>query len=232
MRDFLEGGYNQVSMPEATLPCASGRVGYGHRRFYLVSLKPMLDVALVLLAVPVIVPIILICACLVALEGGNPFYSQSRIGRNGKPFRMWKLRTMVVDAEARLHSYLDSNPEARAEWNKKQKLSDDPRITTLGKVLRKTSLDELPQFFNVLIGDMSLVGPRPMMPEQTTLYAGNSYFRLRPGITGPWQTSVRNKSAFCERVYYDELYWRTVSLGTDIGLLWRTVVVLMRPTGI
>ena len=127
-------------------------------------------------------------------------------------FRLWKLRSMVVDADRKLEEYLCANPAARAEWDETQKLKDDPRITAAGRLIRKTSLDELPQLWNVLIGDMSLVGPRPMMPQQAELYPGRDYYRLRPGLTGLWQISDRNATSFAARAAYDAEYSRQMSL--------------------
>jgi lipopolysaccharide/colanic/teichoic acid biosynthesis glycosyltransferase len=144
---------------------------------------------------------------------------------------MWKLRSMVAGADAALESYLASDPVARAEWDSTQKLKSDPRITRFGRVLRKSSLDELPQLWNVLLGDMSLVGPRPMMPSQQEIYPGQAYYRLRPGITGPWQVSRRNESTFADRARFDEHYEETLSFKTDVGLLIGTVRVVMRATG-
>lgn len=138
---------------------------------------------------------------------------------------------MIVNADAQLETYLASDPTARAEWDSTQKLKVDPRITRFGRILRKSSLDELPQLWNVLKGDMSLVGPRPMMPCQRDLYPGSAYYRLRPGITGPWQVSRRNESTFADRARFDTDYDRTLSLGTDIGLLISTVRVVVRATG-
>ena len=210
-------------LPAGTIPCS--------RRLYAGSLKRVFDVTLVLLALPVIVPIIAILALLVALDGHNPFYTQMRLGRAGHSFRMWKLRTMVCDADARLQHYLTENPVARAEWAKKQKLSHDPRITPLGRFLRKTSFDELPQLFNVLTGDMSLVGPRPMMIDQKPLYAGRAYYALRPGVTGPWQVSERNATSFAARVRFDTAYYKSLSFSNDLRLLGATLRVMMRGTG-
>lgn len=139
---------------------------------------------------------------------------------------------MVPDAEAKLQAYLDANPEARAEWDSKQKLNADPRITKIGRILRKTSIDELPQLFNVLSGDMSLVGPRPMMPCQQALYPGHGYYRLRPGLTGSWQVSERHTSTFAERATYDDDYDEKLSFATDVGILAKTVGVVLRGTGV
>jgi len=182
-------------------------------------------------SLPLILIVIASMALVVALDGHNPFYSQLRIGLNGKHFRIWKMRTMVVDADAKLQAHLDRDPAAKAEWDHHQKLKDDPRITRVGHILRKTSLDELPQLWNVVTGGMSLVGPRPMMVDQDDLYHGTAYYSLRPGITGLWQTSDRNSSSFAARVAYDDEYSRIVSLKTDIITLWRTVAVVFKGTG-
>ena len=206
----------------------SFRIG---QRVYRRFLKPTLDFVIVFAALPIVIPVIAILALIVWLDGGNPFYSQQRIGKNGKIYRIWKLRTMVHDADRRLDTLLASNPEARAEWDLTQKLRKDPRITRVGALLRRTSMDELPQLWNVLRGEMSLVGPRPMMPCQRSLYPGNDYEALRPGITGPWQVSKRNNSSFADRAAYDSLYCERLSLMTDIRLLAATFRVVLRGTG-
>lgn len=198
---------------------------------YRQGAKRALDVMLVLATLPVTLPFILIMALLVALDGGNPFYVQKRLGRNGRVFRIWKLRSMVHDADQVLKSYLDSNPDARRQWDSRQKLKCDPRVTRVGRLLRKTSMDELPQLLNVLNGTMSLVGPRPMMTGQRHRYAGCAYYRLRPGITGLWQISERNEAEFIARVRYDEEYEHKLSCWTDLRILARTVTVVLRGTG-
>jgi lipopolysaccharide/colanic/teichoic acid biosynthesis glycosyltransferase len=189
------------------------------------------DLLLVVLAAPFVVPLIALLALAVALEGGQPFYSQMRVGRNGRHFRMWKLRSMVVDADARMAQHLAADPEARREWDETQKLRHDPRVTLVGRLLRKTSMDELPQLWNVFVGEMSLVGPRPMMPCQQALYPATAYYRLRPGITGSWQTAGRNRTSFAARADYDTAYDRDLSLVTDAAILARTVGVVVRGTG-
>jgi lipopolysaccharide/colanic/teichoic acid biosynthesis glycosyltransferase len=193
--------------------------------------KRALDIALVLLAAPVALLIVALFCPLIMLDGKSPFYTQPRVGRHGRRFRMWKLRSMVADADARLGAYLDANPERRREWDENQKLRDDPRITPVGRIIRKTSIDELPQLWNVLRGDMSLVGPRPMMPDQQAIYPGTAYYALRPGITGFWQTSVRNESSFADRARFDASYLRDLSFATDFGVLLRTVRVVVCGTG-
>ncbi|WP_375544160.1 sugar transferase [Leisingera caerulea] len=199
---------------------------------YRMAGKRVLDLLLVILSLPLTLPVIALCAAALWLEGGRPFYTQPRLGRGGRVFRILKLRTMVRDADALLQHYLDSDPALRREWQDTQKLKNDPRITPVGRLLRMTSLDELPQLWNVFKGDMSLVGPRPMMPEQLSLYGdARAYFALRPGITGIWQVSVRNEGSFATRVLADFEYRDGLSLSRDLGLLWRTAGVVMKGTG-
>ncbi len=145
---------------------------------------------------------------------------------------MWKIRSMVVGADDVLDQYLSADPAIRAEWDEKQKLEKDPRITRVGKLLRKTSFDELPQFWNVLVGDMSLVGPRPMMVDQKMIYPGSAYYALRPGVTGPWQISARNRSSFRKRARYDERYLEECSLGHDLRTVLNTVPVVLAGRGV
>ncbi|WP_136444023.1 sugar transferase [Pacificoceanicola onchidii] len=193
--------------------------------------KRLLDVLLVLISAPAVLLILLPMALLVACDGSNPFYTQMRVGLNGRIYRMWKLRSMVPDAEARLKTHLAEDPEARAEWDHHQKLKNDPRITRVGRILRKCSLDELPQLWNVLRGDMSLVGPRPMMEDQRAFYPAKDYYALRPGITGLWQVSARNESAFSDRAHFDTDYNRRLSLKEDAKILVATVGVVVKGTG-
>lgn len=193
--------------------------------------KRFLDVFLVTLTAPIIAMIVAIIAVLVALDGGRPFYTQKRVGRGNRTFRIFKLRSMVPDADERLAQHLASDPSARAEWDAHQKLRNDPRITPIGALLRRTSLDELPQLWNVFIGDMSLVGPRPMMLDQRAMYPGRAYYRMRPGITGPWQVSDRNAVEFKSRAVFDQRYFHDLSLATDLRLLLQTVRAVLRCTG-
>ncbi len=204
---------------------------HGGGGLYRKAVKRMLDVALILAALPIVLPVMTMLALLISLDGHSPFYRQKRLGRGGRLFTLWKLRTMVADADERLAAYLAQNPEAREEWETTQKLKNDPRITRFGRLLRKTSLDELPQLWNVLKGDMSLVGPRPMLPEQRHLYPGRAYYALRPGITGLWQISDRNEGSFAGRAKFDAEYARCVSLKTDASILLRTIRVVLRGTG-
>ncbi|MEI4473733.1 sugar transferase [Frigidibacter sp. MR17.24] len=193
--------------------------------------KRLFDLVAILAMAPVILPLIGLMVLMVRRDGGPAFFRQKRVGRHGQAFWMLKMRTMVPDAEGRLQAHLAADPEARAEWDRHQKLARDPRITRVGRLLRRTSLDELPQLLNVLRGEMSLVGPRPMMISQIGLYPGRAYYRLRPGITGNWQVSERHASSFADRARYDEAYEAEVSARTDLGLLWRTVAVVLRASG-
>lgn len=210
----------------AVAPVPGARPGLYRRRF-----KRLLDLAGITVVAPFAVPLIAGLAAVVACQGGKPFYSQMRIGRAGREFRMWKLRTMVTDADQRMADYLEANPEARAEWDATQKLRDDPRVTRFGHFLRRSSLDELPQLWNVLRGDMSLVGPRPIMLDQRDIYPGTAYYALRPGLTGYWQTAGRNRTTFEARADYDTAYEAELSFAADARILLRTVMVVLRGTG-
>lgn len=212
-----------ASINPADLPPQRG----AYRRFF----KRAFDISAVVLSLPVVAPVVGALALAVMLDGGKPFYSQMRVGLHGTRFRMWKLRSMVPDADLRMADYLESNPDARLEWDQTQKLKNDPRITRLGRILRSSSLDELPQLLNVLTGEMSLVGPRPMMLSQQSMYPGLAYFALRPGLTGYWQTAGRNRTSFAARAEYDTAYEADLSLKTDLTLLVRTVGVVVKGTG-
>lgn len=194
-------------------------------------MKRALDLTLTLVSAVVWLPVVAILALAAASDGRSPFYTQRRVGRDGRIFRIVKLRTMVPNADERLEEYLRENPEAKAEWDATQKLKHDPRITTVGHILRVTSMDELPQLFNVVAGDMSLVGPRPFMENQKSMYPGLGYYRVRPGITGLWQVSDRNDSAFAYRAVLDDEYERTLSFKNDVRILKRTVGAVVSCTG-
>lgn len=199
--------------------------------FYAQYLKRVLDILFIVLIAPIVLPIVAVFAFLISRDGGPAFYAQKRIGRDGRTFICWKIRSMVVDAEDRLAQYLAENPEANAEWMVSQKLRHDPRITRLGHFIRKSSIDELPQLWCVLKGEMSLVGPRPFLPEQKSLYKGTAYYMLRPGLTGFWQVSDRNESSFAARAVFDNRYAAELDFWTDFKILFRTVGVVVRATG-
>lgn len=202
------------------------------RPIYATSVKRSFDLLVTIMLAPFALAIVSVLALLVCRDGGSVFYCQPRVGKNGQTFKLWKLRTMVPNADEQLRIYLDSNPHARTEWDSNQKLRDDPRITRVGKVLRKYSLDELPQLWNVFVGDMSLVGPRPMMPDQRQYYPGTAYFAMRPGITGLWQISDRNDCTFAERAIHDNRYAGIMSFSLDLWILSKTPAVVLQGTGV
>ena len=176
----------------------------------------------------------LIVALGVLLTSGHPIlYSQPRFGRNGKEFRFYKFRSMVPDAKAVLEDYLKKNPDAEQQWKAYQKLENDPRVTKFGALIRRTSIDELPQFWNVLIGDMSIVGPRPCMLQQKELYGTHweQYCAVRPGITGLWQVSGRNQLSFEARVQLDAEYVKSLSVSGDIRIFVKTIFVVLTGQG-
>jgi len=209
----------------------SNKLSISESGVYRTQGKRVLDIMIVLLlALPVLLVTAVLALCIMA-DGKSPFYTQSRVGLNGRVFRMWKLRSMVADADEVLSAYLAANPEAKAEWDRDQKLKNDPRITQFGRLIRMTSLDELPQLLNVLTGEMSLVGPRPIMCSQRALYPGTEYYAMRPGITGYWQTSIRNESSFRQRASYDADYYADLSLRTDLKVIARTFAVVLKATG-
>lgn len=201
------------------------------KAFYRNRVKRALDLVIVLIALVPALAILLPLMAIIALDGHSPIYLQKRLGKGGRVFCMFKLRSMVAGADQVLDEYLARNPEARAEWDRTQKLKHDPRITGFGQFMRKTSLDELPQLFNVLLGHMSIVGPRPMMVEQRDIYPGAAYYEMRPGITGFWQVSERNETSFPERAIYDTNYFRQMSLTTDLRVIAETARVVLRGTG-
>lgn len=166
-------------------------------------------------------------------DKGPVFYTQERIGQNGKIFKMYKYRSMVIDADERLEKYLEENEEAREEYREYKKLKNDPRITKIGKFIRKTSLDEFPQFINVLKGEMSLVGPRPYLPREKEDINGffNYITACKPGITGLWQTRGRSSTTFTDRLTLDMSYYYNHNLKSDIKILYKTVENVVRKEG-
>jgi exopolysaccharide production protein ExoY len=195
--------------------------------------KRLFDLALAVMALPVILLVIALLCLLTRLDGGPGFFGHVRVGKDNREFRCWKIRTMVPDAEAVLTAHLAQNPAAAAEWARDFKLTDDPRVTRLGRFLRASSLDELPQIWNVLCGEMSLVGPRPVTRGEMDRYAGYEwcYLSVKPGITGMWQVSGRNDVSYDRRVQLDMQYLRKQSILQDIVILLRTARVVLTGTG-
>lgn len=196
--------------------------------------KRTLDLFLLLISAPLTIPVTLIVAVLVKLTSRGPvFYGHKRIGKNGKEFKCWKFRSMVVDADKQLEKILAENPAMRAEWEKDRKFTNDPRVTRLGKILRKTSLDEIPQFFNILTGEMSFVGPRPVTTPELTKYGDKVNFILSvtPGLSGMWQISGRSDTGYEERITLDAYYIHNWTIWLDLWILIKTVYVVLKGKG-
>ncbi|HYF50028.1 MAG TPA: undecaprenyl-phosphate galactose phosphotransferase WbaP [Planctomycetota bacterium] len=197
-------------------------------------LKRAFDLTLTVLGGLLILPVIAVIALLIRLDSsGGAFYSQVRLGRDGRRFRAFKFRTMYGDGELRLQELLEKDPELRREYEQYHKLRNDPRVTRIGRLLRKYSLDELPQLWNVLRGEMSLVGPRPYLPREVPEMDGceSRILRVRPGMTGLWQVTERNDFNFSQRIKTDEYYVRNWSLWIDVYVLARTAGVVLSGTG-
>ncbi|MEO8241977.1 MAG: sugar transferase [bacterium] len=195
--------------------------------------KRLFDIVFVLLVLPVVLVPMAILFVLIAIDGGKPIFSHPRVGKDQKIFGCLKFRTMVRDADVRLKKLLEEDPLAAEEWATRFKLQDDPRITRIGRIIRKTSLDELPQLWNVLRGDMSLVGPRPVTEAEMPLYrhAAEAYYSVRPGVTGIWQVSGRNALNFDERAALDRRYAAKLSIFEDIRILALTLPAVVNRTG-
>jgi lipopolysaccharide/colanic/teichoic acid biosynthesis glycosyltransferase len=177
--------------------------------------------------------LLMVAAAIKLLDPGPLLFAHVRVGKGGQPFRCLKFRSMTVDADARLARLLETDPAARAEWAATHKLRDDPRITPLGRFLRRTCLDELPQFFNVLRGEMSLVGPRPIVAAEAARYGRHYpvYCSLKPGITGLWQVKREDQTSYRRRIAFDLTYARSRSLSLNLGILLLTVPSVVRGQG-
>lgn len=198
------------------------------------AIKRAIDILFCILLSPLLLPLGLALALLIKMDSpGSPLYRQVRLGRSGQPILVYKFRTMVADADARLKEWLNDNPDLKEEWERDHKLKHDPRITRMGRFLRKTSLDELPQLLNVALGDMSVVGPRPIVDDEVKKYGVvfEEYCRVRPGITGLWQISGRNNTTYADRVAYDRYYINNWSVWMDIWILAKTVPVTLTGYG-
>lgn len=197
------------------------------------KLKRQFDIFGAVIGIILFAPLMIGIALAIMTQGGSAFFQHRRVGRNGHPFDCLKFRTMVPDANEKLAELLATDPAARRQWETAQKLVSDPRITPLGKFLRLTSLDELPQFFNVLKGEMSLIGPRPITNDEVPRYGPlfADYANCRPGMSGMWQVSGRNKLDYQSRVQLDSNYAKNWNLWLDIKILLRTFGVLLNPNG-
>jgi len=193
--------------------------------------KRIFDIVIAGSALFLLAPVLAIIAiCVVASTKGGIFYRHRRVGFGGRSFYCLKFRTMVSDSDSLLQLHLRQSPAAESEWKRARKLNNDPRVTRLGYFLRKTSLDELPQFFNIIVGDMSCVGPRPVISEELDLYGArvHDYLKARPGITGLWQVSGRSSLSYDQRTYLDSKYVREWSWGKDLAILMRTPFAVLK----
>ena len=192
--------------------------------------KRIIDLVLTVIGGVCILPLLATIATLVRLSSRGPaFYAQTRVGQGGRLFKAWKFRSMIADADRVLAAHLESHPECREEWQRDRKLKNDPRITWFGRFLRRTSLDELPQLLNVLRGEMSLIGPRPIVQDEVQFYSKrfHLYGKLKPGMTGLWQVSGRNDTTYAERVDFDSYYVRNWSVWLDLVIIARTSLVVL-----
>jgi lipopolysaccharide/colanic/teichoic acid biosynthesis glycosyltransferase len=197
-------------------------------------IRRLLDImTAIALAIPA-APIGAAIALAIALETPGPiFFTHTRLGKGRRPFRLWKFRSMRADADEVLDRYLKQHPELLAEWHQTHKLKNDPRVTRVGRWLRRSSLDELPQLWNVLTGSMSLIGPRPIVAEEIPKYGAalDQYERVRPGLTGLWQVSGRTDLSYRRRIELDTEYICHRTFALDLKILWRTVRVVLRGHG-
>jgi exopolysaccharide production protein ExoY len=222
-----------------TLPAAWGRQSAANDRFDLgkraypvEAFWRALDITISLMAIVLLAPAAVIIGVLIKLHDGGPIlFSQERIGRHGRRFRCWKFRSMRPDAEVHLAVLLASDSGLRRQWELHRKLKDDPRITPLGDFLRRSSLDELPQLLNILLGDMSVVGPRPIVDSEIVCYDRwfRYYIAVKPGLTGLWQVSGRNDVSYRRRIAMDRFFFRAHSIGLYLSIVLATVpAVLLR----
>ncbi|WHA43962.1 sugar transferase [Agrobacterium larrymoorei] len=196
--------------------------------------KRSLDVTVAICALVLFGPIFLMIMALVKFSDNGPaFFGHERVGHNGQKFKCLKFRTMAVNGDELLRSHLRDNPEAAAEWKATRKLKDDPRVTAVGRVLRKLSLDELPQLINIIRGEMSVVGPRPVVDEELRAYDSSAiyYLRTRPGLTGLWQISGRNDVSYESRIAFDTQYVQTWSLIQDLAIILKTIPAVCMARG-
>jgi len=217
----------ELSNTHTNLVVFKNRLKSPYRRF----VQQLFNYALALISLPILLPLVTIFAILIKQESPGPiFFAHNRVGRDGKNIPTLKFRSMYSDAKERLEELLDTNEEIRQEWEKNFKLKNDPRVTKIGAFLRKTSLDELPQIFNVLKGEMNFVGPRPVIQKELDQYYKEDkkyYFMVKPGITGLWQVSGRSETDYDFRVNTDKWYVSNWSLWLDIVILFKTIKVVL-----
>ena len=225
----MEGSGSDLTLQPTYRTCAA----HNRSSFLDSRAKRALDILGALAIGAILSPVLITTVAVLATQKGPVFFAHERVGRKGKMFRCYKFRTMVPDADAVLNDLLENDSEARAEWLRDFKLKQDPRVTRMGRFLRKTSFDELPQLWNVFNGTMSLVGPRPVVREELLRYGRGARFYLvnRPGLTGLWQISGRNDVGYGRRVALDRAYTENASLMVDLKIVLRTVWVVVNLKG-
>ncbi|MEO0632677.1 MAG: sugar transferase [Pseudomonadota bacterium] len=223
---------SSTPLPEVPAPVVQDERVQGQQHYGNFG-KRVFDILIVVVSLPLTLPVLAVLYVLAGRDGGPAFFGHERVGRNGVTFKCWKVRSMVTDSQNVLRTHLRNNPNAAAEWARDYKLTDDPRVTRFGRFIRKTSLDELPQIINVLKGEMSIVGPRPVVPDELKKYGSSarSYLDQKPGITGLWQVSGRNSVSYRERVAMDVEYGLTCSLALDVAIIGKTFVAVLARTG-
>ena len=233
-----------VSKSQSSFTCSqqlkdiAGIIGFAstHNLTFKTNLviKRFLDIFIILFFLPILLPLFIILSFLTKVTSRGPvFYGHKRVGKNGKEFKCWKFRSMCIDADKKLEEILANNPQMREEWEKERKFQNDPRVTNFGKFLRKTSLDELPQIINILIGQMSFVGPRPVTEPELEKYGNYKDYVLSvtPGLSGMWQTSGRSDTEYEERIALDSYYIQNWSIWLDIWILIKTIYVVIKGRG-
>lgn len=209
---------------------AAGQLGAGLRDPFALFVKRILDITVALLLLILAIPFAALISLAIVLDSRGPvFFGHPRIGKGKRLFRLWKFRTMVKDADTVLEQYLSAHPDLRAEWMETHKLKNDPRVTRVGRLLRRSSLDELPQLISVLRGEMSMVGPRPIVADEVPKYGSmfDLYLQVKPGLTGLWQASGRTDTSYRKRIALDLRYLQERTLWLDLWVLLKTVKVVL-----
>lgn len=205
------------------------------KKVYKACIKRIVDIIIGIIGTIILIPLTAIIWTIEKLsqEKGPVFYAHSRIGKNGKVFKVYKFRSMVVDADKVLKEYLEKYPDERKEYEENIKLKNDPRITKIGKFLRKTSLDEWPQFLNILLGDMSLIGPRPIVEKELELYGDNkqTLLSVKPGLTGYWQANGRSNTTYDQRIQMELYYVKNLSPLLDLKIFFKTFIAVLKKEG-
>lgn len=233
----MDNSFDKIECRENTIITALDLRKKNHKilKYINDAIKRIIDIAGGLVGLLLLIPATIIVAILnlINKENGPIFYAQKRIGKDGKIFKMYKFRTMIVNADKKLAEILENNPELKKEWEENRKLKNDPRITKIGNFLRKTSIDEIPQFINVLIGNLSLVGPRAVVLDEIEKFGmyQHDVLSVKPGITGYWAANGRSETSYDERVFMETKYARNCTVWMDIKIILKTIVSVVKGEG-